>query len=90
MSGPARPGPWPRYWEAYISETVDTISILSSQGARSIQTTLITVEFGFFLGGVTQAGIACRVEGVNNWTLSCNSEMAGPIVIKFVVSLGTK
>ena len=31
---------------AYISETVDPISIRSSQGDRSIQATLITVELG--------------------------------------------
>ena len=65
---------------------MDLILILSPQGVRSIQTSLITSDLAHLGGGVTLAGIACHVKGVNNWPLSCNSEMAGPIVTKFAVS----
>ena len=60
---PTRPGPCRRFWEAYISETVDPITIRSSQGDRSVQATLITVGFGSS-GGHPGRYSACRVKGV--------------------------
>ena len=64
MRGPTRPGPWPRFLEAYISENVDPISIRSSQGDGFIEATLVTVVFGSLGGGVALGGSACRMNGV--------------------------
>ena len=60
----AQPGLWPRFWKAYISETVNPILTRFSQGIGSFKLPWSQSDWTHLGGGGTLAGSACRMKGV--------------------------